>query len=341
MVLPATRLFALGLCAATMLGCRPPSPPAAAPPVVRPGPPAPPHGVQVERIQAGLQVAPLELVFSGVRGHAGSSEAITVRNTGQQQLEVRGVAVTGAAQSPFKLEQVPPVPLVVPPGRSLALSVAFAPTADLPAGVHRAALRIVTGSDGEGLYVDLAGLVLAGKMPEHEPPLSQVVDALGFGVDVGTPNRSLGTAPGLVGQEVRAPRFKRVRQGVVSLYPIARFAAPGPLPYGTVTAGGASTGRAVITDTQAFTLNPELEPDGETTFDPGDAPFGIFAKGAARTLFTDDARNSPPGHAARVYPLKTRGGKPVADGYLIAFEDGDDSDYQDSVFVLWNVQPAP
>ena len=59
-------------------------------------------------------------------------------------------------------------------------------------------------------------------------------------------------------------------------------------------------------------------------------------------LYSDDRRNGGPDrHAARVFPLRARGGAPVANAYLVAFRDGGDEAFQDYVFVLWNVKPVP
>lgn len=43
----------------------------------------------------------------------------------------------------------------------------------------------------------------------------------------------------------------------------------------------------------------------------------------------------------RVYPAKNRCGQVIANGYLIACEEASNSDYQDDVFVISNVTPAP
>jgi hypothetical protein len=48
-----------------------------------------------------------------------------------------------------------------------------------------------------------------------------------------------------------------------------------------------------------------------------------------------------PVHRYRVWPLKDRAGNPVANSYLIALEEATNDDYQDMIFTLSNVQPAP
>ena len=48
-----------------------------------------------------------------------------------------------------------------------------------------------------------------------------------------------------------------------------------------------------------------------------------------------------PVHRYRVWPLKDRGGNPVANSYLIALEEATNDDFQDMIFTLSNVKPAP
>jgi hypothetical protein len=48
-----------------------------------------------------------------------------------------------------------------------------------------------------------------------------------------------------------------------------------------------------------------------------------------------------PVHRYRVWPLMDRGGNPVANSYLIALEEASNADYQDMIFTLSNVKPAP
>ena len=50
---------------------------------------------------------------------------------------------------------------------------------------------------------------------------------------------------------------------------------------------------------------------------------------------------SSPVHRYRIWPLKDRGGNPVANSYLIALEEATNDDYQDMIFTISNVKPAP
>jgi hypothetical protein len=309
-----------------------------------PGPPAPPApgstAVQVERVRAALQVTPLELVMSGARGVVQEPETVGLRNTGDVPLQLDTVEIVGPDADSFRLEQGARLPLLLAPGKQLALGIRFAPPATAGPGVRRAVLRVVLGPRGDaGPPVDLAGLVTAGRTGEREPPLAQILDALGFRVDTGSPGPRLGVGSAAVGAEVLAPRFRRARPGAVSLYPVARFASNERIPYG-IEVETARQPLGAIAANQGQTLNPELEPDGRTTFDPGDRPFGVYETTGRLTRYTADPLNGGR-HSARVFPLVARTGGRLPDAYAVAFDEDGDGDYQDCVFVLWNVALAP
>jgi hypothetical protein len=50
--------------------------------------------------------------------------------------------------------------------------------------------------------------------------------------------------------------------------------------------------------------------------------------------------SGPHKHVAKVFPLLSRGRTPVQDAFVVAFDEDGDGDYQDHVFMLWNVKPA-
>jgi hypothetical protein len=311
-----------------------------APQAAAPGRPA----VEVEKVREVLQVTPLELVFSGVRGEARAEENVGMRNMGTAPAELAGVEIVGPDAALFGLGAGPRMPLTLAPGAQASVTVVFSPAADAMPGVRRALLRVRVGPRAqEAPPVDLSGLVTAGRRPDQEPTLAQVVDALGFRLDAGDAGPP-GTPPLPRGGGVRSPRFRPARPGAVSVYPVARYSSDAAVAYGYYS-GGVPLHRqslATVAAGHGQTLNPELEPDGRTTFDPGSEPFGLFQSIAWRIQFTDDDLNSGPvRQAARIYPLTSRTGSRIANAYLVAFDEDGDGDYQDCVFVIWNVSAAP
>jgi hypothetical protein len=298
----------------------------------------------VQKVREDLQVTPLEAVFSGVRGDGESEENVAIKNTGGAPVQVSAVEVVGQQASSFKITSKPDLPITLVPNAQVSVSVAFAPAREASPGVHRAMLKILLGPErDEGPPVDLSGLVLVGRRGDKEPPLHQVLEALGFSVDVGGTELRLGTAPEARGEEAAIPRFQRAHKSPVALYPVARFSSGERLPYGYYTGEGAPEPHplgAVAAD-EDQKLNPEIEPDAITTFDPGPGSFGLFVNFGKRYGYTEDRMNTGAiRHIARVYPLKSRTGARIPEAYAIALEYTGDGDYQDLVFVLWNVKPA-
>jgi hypothetical protein len=299
----------------------------------------------VQKVHEDLRVTPLEAVFSGLRGEGESEESVAIKNTGSAPVQVSALEVVGQEATSFKITTKPDLPITLVPNAQVSLSVAFAPTRDAAPGVHRAMLKILLGPEREeGPPVDLSGLVLAGKRGDKEPPLGQVLEALGFSVDVGSHELRMGITPEAQGEEAHVPRFQRANASPVALYPVARFASGERLPYGFYT--GDATPElhplGAVSADEDQKLNPEIEPDAITTFDPGPGSFGVFLNLGKRNSFTEDRLNGGPiRHAARIYPLKSRTGAVIPDAFAIAFEYSGDVDYQDVVFVLWNVKPAP
>ncbi|MBC8132671.1 MAG: hypothetical protein H7X95_06790 [Deltaproteobacteria bacterium] len=142
-------------------------------------------------------------------------------------------------------------------------------------------------------------------------------------------------------------------------------AATQPAPL-RVVATMLSSPRGVDWNTSNYSIQvlPPLRSDSNaTTFDPGPtAVFGLWAFSNQRTIgnpssagvpgpnvangdynYTENALNIPAAqsHRVRVYPLKDRAGVRVPNSYLLGWEEAGNGDYQDFVFVLKNVNPAP
>jgi hypothetical protein len=314
-------------------------------------PPPPPAGL--EKVREELQFAPWEVALSGVRGETGPTEMVRARNLVNRPVTISGVKVVGDAANLFSVKGAPAFPVVIPAGGSLAVEVELGPPADANAGLQRGVLRFQTGdSSDEGPSADLAALVLSGRDASAEPSLQQIVDALGFAIDVGGKTLQLPEANEARGDEaIGAALFQRARPTPVALNPVARFSPDGAVAYGYYLPGQSlrnvdTRQLGVMVAGQAGTLNPEVEAGAETNFDPGEARFGVWMSspdvvvgGVSQRAFTEARRNRGDRRSlARVYPLRTRGGAPVPDTFLVAFGEATRADYQDAVFVLSNVK---
>ena len=297
---------------------------------------------RVEKMREPLEVTPLELHFSGLRGATKASESVAIKNSSGEAVQVSGIRVVGADAASFKIVEVPLLPVVLSPASSFSFSVGFEPSADAEPGVHHGRVRIVRSEDDDGPPCDLTGLVTKGKQPPDEPTLRQILEALGYDVDVGA--TSLALPASVEGDEVGSPLFQRAKPGDVGLYLIARYAKDEDTSFGNYSIEAGKPVRKGIGSAAKGhnqTLNPELEGDSQTSFNPGEAAFGLFLKTGKHTLYSDDNLNvGVHHHMAKVFPLRSRGHTPVQDAYVVAFDEDGDGDYQDHVFMLWNVKPA-
>ena len=302
-------------------------------------------------------LTPTRLVFSSVKTTLSLPQTLTLVNRGTQSLGVNTVSIAGPDAAAFVLDAPLSLPLTLGAGKTLTLALRFGPQDKV--GVLNATLRLETAD--RPLTLSLAGLSTGGLEGENEPPLAQVVQALGYGTDVcGQPKNPgcasmlvLGTSAPLLGQEISAPLFRKTGAGPVTLTPVARYSPAGPLEFGlfTLSGGTPTLHPAGEIDAQQFqTLNPAFRQSG-VSFDPGSENFGVYtgatdySRAADYTLDSLNASskkdfNPPVLHAMRVYPLSNEAGARVP-GYLVAVEASSNGDYQDAVFVLNGAEPAP
>jgi hypothetical protein len=294
-------------------------------------------------------------------------------------VEATSAAIAGAPL--FQVVNPPTFPATLGPGMDLPVTVQLMTTAaNLPAAptnkdtgctLLTASLTatLSTGSAQAAVY----GLVLI--QANYEATLGQILIALGYKLDVGqaqdnwNPNTSMMAVnlPGVEAgtDEVAAQHFVKAGAGNVTMTLAARFSPPGVLPYGWYPSTSATTlntvgTMAMTTDAQtsdkARMIAPPLQAGSATTFDPGSGAFGLWVFSDQKTEkyneggnvingdydYSQDALNAPANvHRFKSYPLKDASGASLAQKYLVAVEEAGNGDYQDYVFVLGNVSPAP
>jgi hypothetical protein len=299
--------------------------------------------------EAVIAATPDELIFEttvSTDGEQTDEQTVTITNEGTVALDITDVTLTGPYADQFQFTG--PSVTNIAPASAQTYTVTYAPTlttTDL--GYQEAALSFTSnGNQGELFTVGLHGLKKAGYQSTNEPPLQDVVDALGIGIDVGWSTLTGPTTAAPIGAEVLVPLFEAAGPGDVVITPVARYSPAELLPFGWYTNSGTGpslneVGQLLSGPDAAQTLNPGLAA-GQDAFDPQGAPFGVYLSSAVfgRTYYTEDGLNTGPvAHRARVYPAKDRGGNLLPDSYLIAFEDASNGDYQDYVFVLTNAKP--
>ncbi|MDB5046850.1 MAG: hypothetical protein JWQ08_2900 [Deinococcus sp.] len=282
-----------------------------------------------------------ELIFSTTRNGTSPTQRVTLTNTGTGPLTITSLTLAGQNAAAFGVVDAPALPLTLAIGQSVPVGVRFAPLGTV--GALKGSLQVASAGNAP-TAVDLYGLSAPGLQGDQEPPLQQVVNTLGYAINVGSSSLLLGTGSNLIGDEVAAPLFRKAGVGPVTLKAVARYSPDDLLPFGYVVAGSSTLNQVgTIATGQEQTLNPALTSGTLASFDPGNTTFAFYTgrtSYAAQSTFTQDSLNTGPlKHAARVYPLKDRAGQPVANSYLLAFEPAVNGDYQDYVFVVTNVTP--
>ena len=76
---------------------------------------------------------------------------------------------------------------------------------------------------------------------------------------------------------------------------------------------------------------------------PADAPFKFWMKGPKyrSTTGSEPVEGATIKHTARIYPVSDFQGRVMENAWLVGFEEAANGDYQDAVFLLENVKPAP
>jgi hypothetical protein len=313
----------------------------------------------------GVAFDPADLVYSVALSvtTVGVTKTLALRNDFGAAMNVASLTVGGSDAARFMVDGPPTLPATVPAGSALNLSVRFLPPTSSATTTYSATLTASFSAAG-GTGMVRAGLyALAMSTSNAEPTLDQVVRTLGFAVNVGGTTIALGTGSAAIGDEILVRRFaKAAGAAQVRLEPVARYSPFEAADYGYYTGAGASMtrhtlgtmSRGPMDNVANRTLFPPVDAGAMMTFDPGGESFGIFAEsgmnasslGNDARFYQEDALNNDqsgvlPVHRFRAYPLKDRGGQAVANSYLLGCEEASNSDYQDYVFLIANVTPAP
>lgn len=196
---------------------------------------------------------------------------------------------------------------------------------------------LFAAGDEAGIWEDNDPSARAARSAK-EPPLALILREAGYG---GTNVTARG--------EISAQRLVRAAPGPVIFTPLAAY---GVLK--TVSGGwyrSAPEQRTTLWKIDAphnKQMNPPLMPGGQTRFDPGDKPFGLWVATegfAGEVIYTEDAlqkriaRFKTGLHKAHVYEAVQSNGVPVPGAVLIGFEYSTNDDNQEIVALVENVRP--
>ncbi len=182
-----------------------------------------------------LVATPGELVFETTVNQDGLqsvTQPLTLTNNSLTTTRISRVELSGPFAGQFSLGGNEGFTLA--PGDRRVIDVTYSPERNYENMGHQpAVLRIISDlNGGETLKIDLHGLKKAGRGGDHEPPLQQVVNTLGYPVNVGWTTLANHTRAEPQGEEVFAPTFRVAGAGVVTLRPLARYSSDASLPFG-------------------------------------------------------------------------------------------------------------
>ena len=228
----------------------------------------------------------------------------------------------------------------------LLLDVAFQPT--VARGYFSA--ELVVKEEEAMRVIQLRGVAIKALEGKNEPPLQEVLDSLGAGVDAGGKKLSLSTKEETIGDSIAVSRFQPVKGSSVRMTPLARYSPPGVTPFGLIIGEGEQLRLEVLGELANTTkerpdahqsVRPPLS-DGKSVVIVTKPPeqFGLFLDAHKYTslTFPGKSKGAKIKHTARIYPVKAFQGKAVKDAYIVGFEEASNGDYQDAVFLIEGVK---
>lgn len=287
-----------------------------------------------EELSKTLKFSTPMVSVSAVDGEKSMGAVLTIENTGEEDFAFVPI-LSGKDAEAFSVE---PAEVVVGAGKSETLRIRLNPIRG--AGSYEASLDVAEGN------IPVNGVGLKAFEGKNEPPLDQIVKALGIELDVGGEKLSLNTKQETIGESISDARFRGIGEKLVKVTSLARFSPRGEVPFGIVFKGEELSEWGKLDDSD------DTRPDSHQCLFPAmnggemfmekeapKEPFAFYMKGHIYVSFTDSSlqKNTPIKHTARVYPVKKFQGREMENAYLVGFEEAKNGDYQDAVFLLENV----
>jgi len=291
--------------------------------------------------QAVAKIEKQQLVFSAIKGSASKPDTLQL----PAQIGFSNVKWISGDSASFSIAS-----LATTAGKNKKYILLFKPSQDFT-GIARATLQVNNNLSMPVVLINLTGLSTKGLEGENEPPLSVIVDALGYQINIGWINLANHSRPVLQGDELPFSLFRKAGKGKVEMIPVARYSPDFELPFGFYVSssnGPQKKQAAVLAKAGRFPEHQCLFPaiaSGNSYFDPGNEAFGFYATGPTHSAYSEDVWNMllhPENavRAVRIYPVKDPAANPVKNTYLVCFEEAKNGDYNDYVFLVKNIEPV-
>jgi hypothetical protein len=284
------------------------------------------------------------VIISAIRGTAGKADTVSLSAT-KENIRVGEFRITGEHASFFRI--ISAKPTQVKKGEVEKIAINFQPDTNF-LGIARAVLEV----RGAQLKIDLTGLSTKGLEGENEPPLSSILNALGYKINPGWTTLPGNLKPELQGEELAPALYRKADPAKpVEMIPVARYSPDFAVNFGlyTNTANGPRQHQNGVLDTAGrYPEHQILFPSFAgrvSAFDPGDQEFGFYAISPSHTIYSEDIWNilfypARAAHAMRIYPVHSKEGRLVSNTFLVCMEEAANGDYNDYVFLVRNIKPA-
>lgn len=291
-----------------------------------------------------LKINKERIALSAIKGQKSKVDTLIIYNQGIGVKEF-SIQLIGENADFFKLGTNTPKEIIT--NKTLKVPIQFLPDSTF-VGLINTTLILSVDKDSV-LSLPLRGLSTKGLEGKNEPPLSWVIQTLGYTVDLGWDNLANHTRTDLQGEEISESLFKKVDNGTVELIPLARYSPAFLLPYGYYTVENnvpVLEEVGVLSDSKLYTEHQTLFPEiskGGVAFTPSSKAFGIYTTSPSHNAYSEDKWNEKfhrkhAAHACRIYPIKNSDGVQIPNQFLVCFEEAFNGDYQDYVFLIKNVE---
>ena len=285
-------------------------------------------------------------ILSAIKGEHSKLVKISFNNS-DSELKIFSNAIEGENANFFKIESS--LPDQINANQTIDILISFHPEESFT-GIAYAEFIIKT-SDNSKFIFPLRGLSTKALEGKNEPPLVDVVNTLGFKINLGWTSLANHVKPDLQGDEIASLKFVKAEDKLVEMIPVARYSPPFELPFGYYFKGDSKPELhevGILANSESYpehqTLYPALK-SGSISFDPRDSEFGFYTTSPSHDAFSEDVWNAHlfkehVAHACRIYPIKDASGTLLPNQYLVCFEEASNGDYQDYVFVVKNIRPV-
>jgi hypothetical protein len=284
------------------------------------------------------------VIISAIKGTSGKTDTVTLRSA-KDNINLGEFRIKGDQASFFSIASVKPRQLIK--GKPEKIAINFQPDRNF-IGIARAVLEVRAAQ----LKIELTGLSTKGLEGENESPLSEIVEALGYEINVGwttLPNH-LKSEP--QGEELAPALFRKADSGKpVEMIPVARYSPDFALSFGLYTntaKGPRQHQNGILAKAEKYPEHQILFPaftGSVSAYDPRDQEFGFYAISPSHTIYSEDNWNllfypARAAHATRIYPVHSKAGELINDTFLVCMEEAANGDYNDYIFLVRNVKPV-